>query len=90
MGEFVGEQFEDYGNAMECVVTKLGGYETLAGGLVRLFLCKQFHGRLMLDHTSIMTRGEMRALAHKLLEIADAPSITADWASHGEFSKMAS
>lgn len=82
MSGIVGECFEDYGNAPECVVDRIPAYEVLDSGLIRIFVCKTFAGRLVLDHTDVMTKGMMIALATRLLEIANATPMvweTARW-----------
>jgi hypothetical protein len=75
MTGIVGEPFENFGNTPECVIDRIPAYEILDGGLIRIFVCKTFAGRLVLDHTDIMTRSMMIAIGTRLLEIADAAPI---------------
>jgi hypothetical protein len=72
MTELIGEAFDDYGNTRECVIDRIPAYEILDSGLIRIFVCKTVAGRLVLDHTDIMTRGMMISIGSRLLEIADA------------------
>jgi hypothetical protein len=75
------ESFEDYGNATDCVVSRLSKWEYLGGGLFRLFLCKEFNGRNVLDHTTLVLRDDMRVMGKKFLEIAEQADRTPHWIS---------
>jgi hypothetical protein len=72
MSEFVGDTFEDYGNALECPEPTIPAYEVLGRGWARIFVCKTVAGRTILDHTDILSRETMYALAARLRDIADS------------------
>jgi hypothetical protein len=71
MSNFVGETFEDYGNALECPEPTIPAYEVLGRGWARIFVCKTVGGRTILDHTDILSKDTMYALSARLREIAD-------------------
>lgn len=76
MTGIIGEPFEDYGNTPECVIDRIPAYEVLDSGLIRIFVCKTFAGKLVLDHTDVMTKGMLTAIGRRLIEIADtAPMV---------------
>jgi hypothetical protein len=77
----VGESFEDYGNTQECVIDRIPAYEVLESGLVRIFVCKTIGGRLVLDHTDIMTKSMMMSIGLRLLEIAETVPKIPEWSS---------
>lgn len=68
----IGETFEDYGGAPDCVIDRIPAYEVLDGGLIRIFVCKTIGGKVVLDHTDVMTKAMLIAIGVRLLEIADA------------------
>lgn len=75
MGELVGDVvWEDYGNAPEVFIESkaVAAWERVEGGLIRLFVCRNIHGRLVLDHTDVMTKATMIAIGKRFLEIANA------------------
>ncbi len=77
MTEFSGDQFFDYGNAPEVLIESkaVPAWELLESGLVRLFVCKFVQGKLVLDHTDLMTPATMAAIGRRFLEIADAAQV---------------
>lgn len=76
MSGIVGESFTDYGNAPECIIDRIPAYEVLDSGLIRIFVCKTFGGKLVLDHTDVMTRGMLVKIGSRMIEIAEmAPTV---------------
>lgn len=66
----VGDSFEDYGNAPEYVINRFAAYELVEGDLVRLYLCKQKGGKLVLEYTAVVPHIALAGMGRLCLEIA--------------------
>lgn len=77
--EIVGEDFEDYGNAPEYVINRFCAYELIEGNLVRLFLCKQTRGKMVLEYTAVVPHIALADMGRLCLKIAAEGHNAAMW-----------